>query len=513
VRRSSTSVVANPVLIGAVTVLVVVVAVFLAYNANNGLPFVPTRQVDAYISNASNLVRGNDVREGGLRIGVVSDIKPHVLANGKAGAELVLKLDTTEGKLPVDSRVIIRQQSVLGLKYVEIDRGHARRTLPDGGALPADQAHVPVQIDQLLSTFDATTRRNSQRVLTGVGDTLAGRGADLNLTVAELPPLFKHLTPVAANLSSRRTDLAGFFRGAERTAGAVAPVARTASRVFTDLGTTFRAISADVGRLQDTIAKSPPTLEVGTRSLAVQRPFLNDLTLLSADLRPAAQELRVALPDINVALQEGTPVLRRSVTLDAKLETSLRALEALARDPGTNIAVQALTGTVTTLNPLLRYIGPFQTVCNNWNYFWTFVAEQFTESDKFGYAQRALLNTNGVQTNGIGPQPGLAVEPANGLDYNPASASLGAKEFLHAQPYGAAIDNHGNADCEIGQWGYMQGRLTTVTINGRTGSAPPGFNIVTAPRTPGDQGPTYKGRARVPRGETFQTQPNGEVIK
>ena len=29
-------------LIGAATTLVVIVAVFLAYNANNGLPFVPT---------------------------------------------------------------------------------------------------------------------------------------------------------------------------------------------------------------------------------------------------------------------------------------------------------------------------------------------------------------------------------------------------------------------------------------------------------------------------------------
>ena len=36
------SIAASPTLVGAVTVLVVVVAVFLAYQANNGLPFVPT---------------------------------------------------------------------------------------------------------------------------------------------------------------------------------------------------------------------------------------------------------------------------------------------------------------------------------------------------------------------------------------------------------------------------------------------------------------------------------------
>ena len=37
----------SPVLVGAVTVLVIIVAVFLAYNANNGLPFVSTYDLKA----------------------------------------------------------------------------------------------------------------------------------------------------------------------------------------------------------------------------------------------------------------------------------------------------------------------------------------------------------------------------------------------------------------------------------------------------------------------------------
>src|SRR6266545_7668848 len=92
-RRQRPSVVASPVLVGAVTTLVVVVAVFLAYNANSGLPFVPTRQLDVLISNGANLVKGNEVRSGGYRVGVVSDMTPVMLPSGKAGAKLTLKLD------------------------------------------------------------------------------------------------------------------------------------------------------------------------------------------------------------------------------------------------------------------------------------------------------------------------------------------------------------------------------------------------------------------------------------
>ena len=78
-RRRSASIAANPVLIGAATTLVVLVAVFLAYNANNGLPFVPTYQLKAEVPSAANLVKGNDVRIGGARVGVVDDIQaqPH----------------------------------------------------------------------------------------------------------------------------------------------------------------------------------------------------------------------------------------------------------------------------------------------------------------------------------------------------------------------------------------------------------------------------------------------------
>ena len=84
------SLVASPVLVGAVTVLTALIAVFLAYNANAGLPFVPTYDLKAEIPGGSNLVKGNEVRMGGFRVGVVERILPGVaepgeLARGPAG--------------------------------------------------------------------------------------------------------------------------------------------------------------------------------------------------------------------------------------------------------------------------------------------------------------------------------------------------------------------------------------------------------------------------------------------
>ena len=75
-RRTSpfAAIAASPTIVGAITTLIVVVAVFLAYNANNGLPFVPVYRVSVIVPNAARLVPNNEVRIGGTRVGVVESI-------------------------------------------------------------------------------------------------------------------------------------------------------------------------------------------------------------------------------------------------------------------------------------------------------------------------------------------------------------------------------------------------------------------------------------------------------
>ena len=145
--RGTASIVASPVLVGAVTTLVVIVSVFLAYNANQGLPFVPTRELNVQLRSGANVVVGNDVRSGGYRIGVVSAMTPARLPGGRVGALVTLKLDRKVGALPADTRVKIRARSALGLKYVEVTKGMSARTIPNGGALPERQTTVPVELD------------------------------------------------------------------------------------------------------------------------------------------------------------------------------------------------------------------------------------------------------------------------------------------------------------------------------------------------------------------------------
>lgn len=494
---------ANPVLIGTVTLLVATVAVFLAYSANTGLPFVPTTEVKVKLINAAQLVKGNEVREGGFRVGVVERIQP-IVENGQSEAELTLKLDKKAGGMPSDSTIQVRPRSVLGLKYVQITRGLSHRDLRDGDTIPIAHTSVPVDLDEVFATFDRPTRNASRQNLVEFGGMFAGRGQDLNRTITQLPELLRRLTNVAGNLADPQTQLARFFQESGKLARLVVPVAGTQARLFTSMATTFDAFSRDTRALEDTISKSPGTLDVGTQSLHDQRPFLRDFATFSRALLPASIELRRTLPVAIPAIEAGTRVLPRTVSLNRELGDTLAALRDFSVAPGTNQALRGLTATTQTLNPQLRYLGPYQTVCDNWNYFWTYLSEHLSAPDPNGEAQRALGNQAGGQDNTVGAIN--ATEPANGRNYNPASSAGSDPQFLHGQGYAAAIDTKGAADCEIGQRGYPMGRLAQFAPAREPTTGRP-LNIVVDSHTPGNQGPTFKGRARVPRGETFSREP------
>jgi hypothetical protein len=291
----------------------------------------------------------------------------------------------------------------------------------------------------------------------------------------------------------------------------VASISAINARLFTDMATTFGAISRDPRALQDTIAKSPSTEDEGVRSFRAQRPFLRDFAEFSTDLRGATHELRGALPIINPALERGAPTLRRSVALNQRTRDVFVALRDLVQAPTTNAALTGLTETAGILNPLLRFLGPFQTVCDYWDYNFTFLGEHISEADTTGTAQRANINQAAMQDNGLGSIG--ATEPANGHQSPIEAAASGdsAPAYFHNQLYEAAINPDGTADCEHGQRGYPMGRLASGWPATDSTGAP--LRIVLDPHTPGTQGPTYAGLTRVPPGETFTREPqNGARV-
>ena len=327
-RRRDPGLAGNPILIGALTVLVTIVAVTLAYNATNGLPFVPTYGLHVQAANASELTHGTDVTMGGARIGVVSSVTPSRAANGRPIALLNLHLYESVKPLPVDSRFDIRLKGAIGLKYLQITLGHARRGYADGATVPMRQTSSEVDFDQVLSMFNPPTRQGVTESTIGFGQALAGRGYDINRAIGALVPLVTDLAPVARNLASRSTDLAGFFRGLERYSAALVPVAETQATLFTNLNTTFRALAGvAVPSLQETISQTPPTFEATIANGPVIRPFLTDTASLLHQLRPGFATLSQSAPVLADTFAIGTRTLPPTVELDGRTVSLAEALK------------------------------------------------------------------------------------------------------------------------------------------------------------------------------------------
>ena len=286
-------------IVGAVTVLVVIVAVFLAYNANNGLPFVSTYNLKARVPNANALVKGNEVRIGGARVGVVKSVVPVQTGNGEVAAELNLSLDKNVEPLPDNSTMIIRPKSPLGLKYLQIVPGDSSKGFAAGDTIPVSAARPePVDIDQFFDMFDEKTRNAIQRNLAGFGNALAGRGPQLNNAFVALRMLVESSQPTLANLVAPSTGFGEFWRALEALSATVAPVAEQQASMFVALDRTFAAF-ARVSRpyIQETISKGPETLDTATDDLPALRPFLHDSERFFTALEPGRQGARRNLAD------------------------------------------------------------------------------------------------------------------------------------------------------------------------------------------------------------------------
>jgi phospholipid/cholesterol/gamma-HCH transport system substrate-binding protein len=469
--RRSVSVAANPVLIGAATVLVVIIGVFLAYNANNGLPFVPTYELKAELPNGQKLVRGNEIRLGGFLVGTVRDIKPAV-RDGKAIAVVDMRLEKNIEPLARDTVVGVRPKSALGLKYIDITPGKSKQTLRPGDTIPLSQAKPQtVEYEDVFSTFDKNTRDNSRTALKGFGDAFAGRGASINEAIAAFNPFFKHLTPVMQTLSNPNTRLENFFKNINQASEQVVPVAKVQAALFGKMAKTFDAFSACEKCLQDTIAKSPPTLAVGATSFRAQRPFLSEFTTLSRELKPTVATLHSKLGTINAALETGTPVLKRTPEMNRLTGQVFHALDDLAQNPVTPLALKDLHLTFSVLRPLAEFVAPYNTVCNNGTAFFTGLADHISEDVQGGTSEVVLVKTgtnNQEHSLNQNESERPADVPAN-VDPQTYSDPTGDHyQVLHGEAYGPAVDAHGRADCQAGQYGYMDGPL-----NGPDAKYPP----------------------------------------
>ncbi len=410
-----------------------------------------------------------------------------------AAARLNLKLDKAAEPLPQDSVFRIRYRSAFGLKYIEIVRGTGEDA-PEGfifdGLDDGDDCELPVAPDgqsprtsrrhrrrtaasrPRTSSTTSTTRttprraRRSATTSSGFGSAFAARGGSPQRRDSGARA---RCSSICGPSRSRLTDRVDPLQAAS-SRRLRAP--RTSSRRSRELqaeqfafaARTFEAISRSPDAYAKVIEQGPETLRTAIDCCPRSVSSLSNFADLSRDLNPGIADLRVALPDLNEAVEVGTPVLECSPPRErAAAPRCFRELDQLVSQETTRITLMRLEDAFGEATPLVRYVAPAQTACNYWNYWFTYFPNALSDVEPLlGNAfrqtlvatrlprQPSRLRLGGYSGIGANGKSGPA-DPAGAGVFKPYEIPI-----INSHPYGPTGQK--NADCQPGQIGYPLGR-------------------------------------------------------
>ncbi len=229
------------------------------------------------MTNAVNLGSNDFVEIHGVRVGRVGNITP---AGGLA--DVVLRFDDPSIRLHDDATAALRLKSLVGESYVEVNPGTpSHPELADGALLPISQTRAPVQLDQVLNTFDPGDPQALSGFLTELGAAVSGRAADIAGLVRQsestlgssaatfhafdapqLADMLSTLTADTGVLAGDQAALTGLFRNGNSFLGALAPDTANIQAVIVDAADTLSRLDAV---LHDRTTGLGNTLESSTR--------------------------------------------------------------------------------------------------------------------------------------------------------------------------------------------------------------------------------------------------------
>lgn len=311
--------------VGSVAVLVLavtIVAVLL-------LPGGEDRQrLVLQMSNASQLVKGNEVKVGGVPVGTVTGIE--LTDDNQAEVEIEVADDELV-PLHRGTRAWVRVSSLSGVanRYVALEPGpNDAEELPDGGVVPTQDTRAAVDLDAVLSTLDADTRAHLQRLARGNAAVYAGREDDLNRGLAALNPAVAQLEGTLREIARDRPAFERFVVAGAGWVSAVADRSEDLKGALSETATTAQAVARERRALTGLLAEAPGALSQARGTLSRTASTLRAVT-------PAVREARPVAPRLTRFVGDLEPVLDRTGPAMDALQALLPDLRsALASQPG-----------------------------------------------------------------------------------------------------------------------------------------------------------------------------------
>lgn len=338
------------VLTGLVALALIGGFIWVAEESYNGLPFVNYRTLYASLPNIGHLEVHDEVEIAGVQVGQVLRTSTR---NGRALVELQL---THVKPVPVNSRVLVRDNGLLGDRDVDLIPGSSKKTLASGATLVGGASDYYPSLPDTLDLFNSQTRGALGEMIGGLGEGLLGRGTQLNDAIHVGPPSGANFDTVADSILSKPGAAAQLLPATDAGMTALDAARNEIAAMFAPGATTLQAFIDERTAFDQAVQETPSTeraADVGLGSTA----GLKLLTSLQ-DLATAADRV---LPYAPAALSSATkllqsapgPLAKTHLVLDqvpSAVPATLKILGSLQPDltPLTN-AFTWLVGPVTNL--------------------------------------------------------------------------------------------------------------------------------------------------------------------
>jgi phospholipid/cholesterol/gamma-HCH transport system substrate-binding protein len=293
----------NPVVVGAISLVVVLGLILLAFNAEK-LPVIGGG--DTYYADfgeAGGLKANDEVRIAGVRVGKVDSVSldgDHV--------KVAFRIDSGADFGP-DTRAAIKVKTLLGAMYLSLEPAGSGQ-LPKGSEIPLDRTSSPYDVVQAFSGLARSSERidthQLARSLTTLADLTSNTPANFRKALSgvsalsgnlaarneQIGTLLTNLRSVTTTLNARDQDIVGLmqdsavlFRALVKRRQAVHDLLRSTSELSVELTRLVRQSRADLkpalthlASVVDVLNKNSDNIDQSIRLLGpFYRVFANTL--------------------------------------------------------------------------------------------------------------------------------------------------------------------------------------------------------------------------------------------
>lgn len=340
---------------GALGVVVLIVA-YIVFAGGGGVNY------HLEMSEANQLVRGNQVQVGGVPVGSVTNIE----LTRDYKARITIHVDSSLTPLHEGTISEVRVPSLTGVanRYVALTPGpNNRPALSAGATLPASATREVVDLDKLFNTLNPKTRKGLQQFIQGSAEQYAGAGPALGKATEYFAPAFAATDRFFSELVRDQGTFTDFLVESAKALTTIAARKESLTDLVEHADETFQAIGSQQSSLARGLRQLPVTLNRGNKTFAEVPATLAALTRLINAQRPNTQALTTLFAKLRPLVTTATPVvgnLSQAISrpgANNDLTEAFAALPAVAQALTTASpnGVKALRESV----PITSFFGPY----------------------------------------------------------------------------------------------------------------------------------------------------------